>query len=81
MDITIYQINMGRDHNRIAFEGLDLLKMYQGSDKIDSRIKQRLQVVKSERMLYAESEIRPSKQRSGRNTRLSSPPVLLERRL
>ena len=38
MDITIYQINMGRDHNRIAFEGLDLLKMYQGSDKIDSRI-------------------------------------------
>lgn len=34
MDITIYQINMGRDHNRIAFEGLDLLRQYQGSDKI-----------------------------------------------
>ena len=30
MDITIYQINMGRDHNRIAFEGLDLLKMVPG---------------------------------------------------
>ena len=42
MDITIYQINMGRDHNRIAFEGLDLLKMYQGSDKIDSRIYDRV---------------------------------------
>ena len=42
MDITIYQINMGRDHNRIAFEGLDLLKLYQGSDKIDSRIYDRV---------------------------------------
>lgn len=42
MDIMIYQINMGRDHNRIAFEGLDLLKMYQGSDKIDSRIYDRV---------------------------------------
>ena len=42
MDITIYQINMGRDHNRIAFEGLDLLKTYQGSDKIDSRIYDRV---------------------------------------
>ena len=42
MDITIYQINMGRDHNRIAFEGLDLLKMYQGSDKIYSRIYDRV---------------------------------------
>lgn len=38
MDITIYQINMGRDHNRIAFEGLDLLKMYQGSDNVDDAI-------------------------------------------
>lgn len=28
--------------NRIAFEGLDLLKMYQGSDKIDSRIYDRV---------------------------------------
>ena len=36
--------------------------------------------VKSERTLYAELEIRPSKQRSERNTRLSSPPVLSERR-
>ena len=36
--------------------------------------------VKSERTLYAELEIRPSKQRSERNTRLSSPPVLPERR-
>ena len=43
--------------------------------------KQRLQVVKSERTLYAESETKPSKQRSGRNTRLSSPPVLQEGRL
>ena len=33
---------MGRDHNRIAFEGLDLLKLYQGSDKIDSRIYDRV---------------------------------------
>lgn len=31
MDITIYQINMGRDHNRIAFEGLDLLKIQRRS--------------------------------------------------
>ena len=42
MDITIYQIDMGRDHNRIAFEGLDLLKQYQGSDKIDSSIYDRV---------------------------------------
>ena len=35
MDITIYQINMGRDHNRIAFEGLDLLKMYQGYGRFE----------------------------------------------
>ena len=42
MDITIYQINMDRDHNRIAFEGLDLLKQYQGSDKIDSSIYDRV---------------------------------------
>ena len=38
-------------------------------------------VVKSGRTLYAESETRPSRQRSERNTRLSSPPVLPERRL
>lgn len=36
--------------------------------------------VKSERTLYAELEIRPSRLRSERNTRLSSPPVLPERR-
>lgn len=42
--------------------------------------KQHPPVVKSGRTLYAESETKPSKQRSGRNTRLSSPPVLPERR-
>ena len=42
--------------------------------------RQRPPAVKSERTLYAELEIRPSKQRSERNTRLSSPPVLPERR-
>ena len=38
------------------------------------------QTLKSERMLYAEGETRPSRLRSGRNTRLNSPPVLPERR-
>ena len=42
--------------------------------------KQHPQVVKSGRMLYVESETRPSRLRSGRNTRLSSQPVLPERR-
>lgn len=37
-------------------------------------------VVKSGETLYVEGEIRPSRQRSGRNTRLSSQPVLPERR-
>lgn len=42
MKIAIYQINMSRDYSRIAFESLDLLKMYQSSDKIDSRIYDRV---------------------------------------
>ena len=42
--------------------------------------KQHPPVVKSGRTLYAESETKPSKQRSGQNTRLSSQPVLPERR-
>jgi len=38
MQITIYQINMQRDVNRVAFENLERLKLYQGSDKIDSSL-------------------------------------------
>ena len=42
--------------------------------------RQRPPAMKSGRTLYAESEIIPSRLRSGRNTRLSSPPVLPGRR-
>ena len=42
MDITIYQINMKRDRNRVAFSGMDHLQQFQGSPKIDSRIYDRV---------------------------------------
>ena len=42
MDITIYQINMNRDRNRVAFSGLDQFQQYQGSPNIDSRIYDRV---------------------------------------
>ena len=38
MEIKIYQINMDRDTNRIAFSGLEQLEKYQGSSEIDSGI-------------------------------------------
>ena len=42
MEIRIYQINMQRDCNRIAFVGLALMQQYQGSPKIDSSIYDRV---------------------------------------
>lgn len=38
MRIAIYQVNMGRDHNRIAFQGFDGLERFQGTSEIDSEI-------------------------------------------
>lgn len=38
MKIKIYQINMERDENRVAFEGTELLERYQGSAEINSAI-------------------------------------------
>ena len=38
MKIRIYQINMDRDLNRVAFCGHDELERYQGSQEIDSMI-------------------------------------------
>ena len=38
MQITIYQIDMKRDVNRIAFESLERLERYQGSSEIDSTL-------------------------------------------
>lgn len=38
MEIAIYQVNMGRDHNRIAFQGFDGLERFQGTSEIDSEI-------------------------------------------
>lgn len=38
MKIAIYQINLGRDHNRVAFLGFDELKRFQGSSQIDCKI-------------------------------------------
>ena len=38
MKIRIYQINLERDTNRVAFESLELLERYQGSREIDSAI-------------------------------------------
>lgn len=38
MDIAIYQANMGRDHNRVAFQSIDELERFQGSSEIESEI-------------------------------------------
>ena len=38
MDIAIYQVNMGRDHNRVAFQSLDEMERFQGSSEIESEI-------------------------------------------
>ena len=38
MNIRIYQVNLGRDNKRVAFQGLDELEHFQGSKGIDSRI-------------------------------------------
>ena len=38
MEIKIYQINMDRDANRVAFSNLENLEKYQGSSEIDSSI-------------------------------------------
>ena len=38
MDIAIYQVNMGRDHNRVAFQSIDELERFQGSSEIESEI-------------------------------------------
>ena len=38
IEIKIYQINMERDHNRVAFANLEFLERYQGTSEIDSAI-------------------------------------------
>ena len=38
MKINIYQIDMKRDKNRVAFDGLERLEKFQGSSKVDSCI-------------------------------------------
>lgn len=38
MDIKIYQIDMERDKNRVAFESLERLEKYQGSEEVDSAL-------------------------------------------
>ncbi len=38
MKIRIYQINLERDTDRIAFESLDRLERHQGSGEINSSI-------------------------------------------
>ena len=38
MNIAIYQIDMDRDKDRVAFENLDMLKKYQGSAEVNSSI-------------------------------------------
>lgn len=38
MKIAIYQINMERDTDRVAFESLELMELYRGSKEIDSSI-------------------------------------------
>lgn len=42
MNIAIYQINLSRDRNRIAFVGLEHLQQLQGSSEIDSEIYDRV---------------------------------------
>lgn len=36
MKIKIYQVNMERDENRVAFMGYDSLSKFQGSPDVDS---------------------------------------------
>ena len=38
MNIRIYQVNLGRDNKRVAFQGLNELEHFQGSKGIDSSI-------------------------------------------
>lgn len=38
MKINIYQVNMGRDYNRVAFRSLDELERLQGTSEIESEI-------------------------------------------
>ena len=38
MKIKIYQVNMERDENRVAFMGYDSLSKFQGSSDVDSKI-------------------------------------------
>ena len=38
MKIRIYQINMGKDEKRVAYQGLDELERFQGSKEIDSNV-------------------------------------------
>ena len=38
MEIKIYQINIDRDYNRVAFANLEALERYQGTSEIDSTI-------------------------------------------
>ena len=38
MNIKIYQINTDRDSNMVAFESFHRLPRYQGTDKVDSKI-------------------------------------------
>ena len=38
MKIKLYQVNMERDTNRVAFTGYENLEKFQGSPEIDSKI-------------------------------------------
>lgn len=42
MKIAIYQINMGRDSHRVAFQSLDALERFQGTAEIDSELYDRV---------------------------------------
>lgn len=42
MNIKIYQINLKRDQNRVAFSGTEFLKTYQGNSEINSAIYDRV---------------------------------------
>lgn len=38
MEIAIYQINTGRDHNRVVFQSLEELERFQGTEEVESNI-------------------------------------------
>ena len=38
MDVRLYQVNLDRDENGVAFESLDTMKKWQGSPEIDSAL-------------------------------------------